>query len=210
MTSELAPLLRLGKSHVQSAIDTLARAFQNYPVYKYYYPDSFTRNRVILYCSSAIVHFCIRFGEVYATSPNFEGVAVWVHSKYYHMNLWNSLKTVPLSVLIGAGLSGASKMRPLDSYVDSVHKRLVRSNHWYLLYLGVDPRFEGRGYASKLVRPMLIRTDHEKISCYLETQDEVDVPIYLHFGFKTIEKGVIPGTTINNWAMLREVGERVD
>jgi ribosomal protein S18 acetylase RimI-like enzyme len=210
MTSEFAPLLRLGKFHIQSAADTLAHAFQNYPVYTYYYPDPVRRNRVIQYCSSAIVHFCIRFGEVYATSPNFEGVAVWVHSKYYHMSLWNSLRAVPLSVLIGAGLSGASRMRPMDFYVDSVHMRLIPSNHWYLLYLGVDPRFQGRGYASKLVRPMLVRTDQEKIPCYLETQDEADVPIYLHFGFKTIEKGIIHDTTINNWAMLREAGGWVD
>ncbi len=204
MTVEPMPLLRLEKSRAQPAADTLARSFQNYPAYKYYYPDVSMRTRVNQYCCSVIVYLGIHFGEVYATSPNLEGLAVWVHSKNYDVGLWNLLRAVPLAKLLGAGLSGALRMKAMERYTDSVHKRLAPFDHWYLLFLGVDPQFQGMGYASKLVRPMLKRMDREKIPCYLETQDEADVPIYLHFGFKIIEEGIIPNTTVKNWAMVRK------
>jgi len=72
-----------------------------------------------------------------------------------------------------------------------------------LQVIGVDPQFQGKGYAGKLLEPMLARIDEEGLSCYLETQDEADVRLYEHFGFKVIEKSTIPETNLTNWAMLR-------
>jgi ribosomal protein S18 acetylase RimI-like enzyme len=204
MQNELTPLLRLGKPHAQPAAEILVRAFQNYPLFKYFYPDNSRRNKVNRYICSVSAYFGIRFGEVYASSPNLEGVAVWVHSAHYTMGLWNILRAVPLSTLFGTSMLGALRMRATGEYTDHVHKRLAPFDHWYLLLLGVDPQFQGRGYASKLVRPMLRKADQEKLPCYLETNDEADVAIYRHFGFKVIEEGAIPNTTIKNWAMLRE------
>ena len=96
-------------------------------------------------------------------------------------------------------------MRGLGQHIDAVHNRLVPSRHWFLQAIGVDPQFQGRGYASKLLRPMLSRIDEEGLPCYLETLDETNVPLYEHFGFKVIEKSTIPQTSLTNWAMLREV-----
>jgi GNAT superfamily N-acetyltransferase len=205
MATDLKPLARLKQSSAQPAAETLARAFQNYPLFKHYYPDYARRTRIVRYSSSIIVHIGFHFGEVYAT-PNFEGIAVWVRSARYKIGLWPLLLTVPLDTLAGAAVAGALRMRASDEYAEHVRRRLVPCDHWYLLFLGVDPQFQGRGYASRLIRSMLARTDSEKTPCYLETHDKADVPIYLHFGFKIVEDGIIPNTTLRYWAMFREVG----
>jgi ribosomal protein S18 acetylase RimI-like enzyme len=121
------------------------------------------------------------------------------------MGLLNVLSAVPLSRLVGFIFSGGLRMRYSGDFMDDVHKRLVPYKHWYLMVLGVDPGFQGKGYASKLLKPMLERADREKLPCYLETNDEVDVTIYRHFGFKVLEESLIPKTTVKNWAMFREV-----
>ena len=95
-------------------------------------------------------------------------------------------------------------MKGLGQYIDAVHSRLATFKHWYLQAIGVDPMFQGRGYASKLLRSMLSRIDEEGLPCYLETLDEQNVSLYEHFGFKVIEESNIPETTLTNWAMLRE------
>jgi ribosomal protein S18 acetylase RimI-like enzyme len=205
MKSGPANLISLEKAQAWPAAEVLARAFQNYPALKYYYPDNAGRNKVNRYFSAISTYFGVHYGEMYTTSANLEGIAVWMPSANYNMNMRSLLRSVPLSVLLGFGLSAGFKMRAMGEYIDRVHKRLAPFDHWYLLVLGVDPLHQGKGYASRLVRPMLVRADQEELPCYLETNDEADVPIYRHFGFKVIEEGTIPGASVKNWAMLREV-----
>jgi ribosomal protein S18 acetylase RimI-like enzyme len=68
----------------------------------------------------------------------------------------------------------------------------------------VDPAYQGKGYASRLLKPMLARIDRENMPCYLDTEEEKNVSIYQHFGFKVLEEVKIPSTDIILRAMLRE------
>ncbi len=95
-------------------------------------------------------------------------------------------------------------MRGLGQYIDTVHSRLAPFKHWFLQAIGVDPQLQGRGYASKLLRPMLARIDEEGLPCYLDTLEGQNVRLYEHFGFKVIEESNVPNTNLTNWAMLRD------
>jgi len=95
-------------------------------------------------------------------------------------------------------------MSHFSDYLDGVHQRLVPFKHWFLQTIGVSPKFQGKGFGSKLLRPMLSKIDKEYLPCYLETIDEKNVSIYERFGFKIIDKSIIPETEFTNWAMLRE------
>ena len=95
-------------------------------------------------------------------------------------------------------------MRYLSEYIDAVHQRLAHYEHMFLQMVGVEPKHQGKGYASKLIKPMLTRIDKEGLPCYLETFDKDNVPLYEHLGFTVVEKAIIPKTNITNWAMLRE------
>jgi len=204
MNTNLEDLLRLNKSHIKPSVKVLTEAFQNYPLLTYYYPDKLTKMRIAHYFLSLIVFSGIRYGEIYATSPNLEGVAVWIPSDKYPMTIWRLLRSVPLSVIFGLGRYGSNKMTYLSGYIDAVHQRLAPSKHWFLQTIGVKPQSKGKGYASKLIRPMLTRIDEEGLPCYLETLDEHNVPLYEHLGFKVVDEATIPKTSLTNWAMLRK------
>ena len=70
------------------------------------------------------------------------------------------------------------------------------------MMIGVDPNHQGKGFASRLIYPMLARMDKEGLPCYLDTNNEGNVKIYEHIGFKLIKKYLIPGTSVLNWSML--------
>ena len=204
MVAVLNNLARLNKSDIQPAVEVLTRAFRNYPLLKYFFSDELERERIAPYFFQYILNYGVRHGEIYATSPNLEGVAVWLTSDKYPMTFWRSIRSVPPSIIFGFGREGGSRMRYTGEYIDTVHKRLAPFKHWFLQTIGVDPQFHGKGYAGKLIRAMLARIDKEDLPCYLETLDEKNVRLYEYFGFRVIEKSTIPETNLTNWAMLRE------
>ncbi|MFC1957417.1 GNAT family N-acetyltransferase [Chloroflexota bacterium] len=197
-------IVRLNRSHVKRATKALIRAFWNHPPLQYYFPDEAERERIAPYFFSVSVFNGIRYGEVQGTSQDLEGIAIWLPSDNYPITPWRLLRSVPLTDILGFGRYGGSRMRGLGQHIDAVHNRLVPSRHWFLQAIGVDPQFQGRGYASKLLRPMLSRIDEEGLPCYLETLEEQNVRLYDHFGFKVIEESNVPNTNLTNWAMLRD------
>jgi ribosomal protein S18 acetylase RimI-like enzyme len=181
MSSEIESLIRIDKSNVKPAVVTLFKAFRNYPLLKFYFPNEAKREKISYYFVFYAVFTGINYGEVYATSPNMEGVAVWIPSNNYPVTFWRLIHSVPLTVLFGFGMQGGSKMRRLGEYIDTVHQRTTHFKHWFLQTIGVDPKFQSKGYASKLLEPMLSRIDKESLPCYLETLDEQNVSLYEHY-----------------------------
>jgi len=205
VSTDLKDLVLLNKSHIKPAAEVLTRAFRNYPFSKYFFPDELEREKRLPYFFQYFLNYGIRYGESYATSLNLEGVAVWLTSDNYPMTFGRLIRSVPLSIMFSLGRWGGDRMRYFGEYIDAVHKRLAPFKHWYLQEIGVDPQFKGKGYAGKLLRPMFARIDEEGLPCYLETEDEKNVTLYEHFGFRMVEKSAIPETKLTSWAMLREV-----
>jgi len=204
MSPELRDLIQLNKSDIKPATEVLALAFHDDQLLQYAFPDEPEREKMTLYFCQFVLHYGIRYGEVYATSTNPEGVAVWVTSDYFPMTFWRMIRSVPLSVMAGFGGGGGLRLKHPGDYLAAVHKRLAPFKHWFLLTIGVAPQFQGKGFASRLIRPMLARIDEQGLPCYLETMDEKNVRLYEHFGFRVIAKFAIPQTELTTWAMLRE------
>ncbi|MEE9399649.1 MAG: GNAT family N-acetyltransferase [Dehalococcoidales bacterium] len=204
MNNSEEDIIRLNRSHVRRANRALIKAFWNHPPLQYYFPDEAERERIAPYFFSLSVFYGTRYGEVHATSQDLEGIAVWLPSNNYPITPWKLLRSVPPSAILGFGIYKGSRMRGLDQHIDAMHSRLAPFKHWFLQSIGVAPQFQGRGYASKLLRPMLSRIDEEGLPCYLETLEVQNVRLYEHFGFKVIEESNVPDTNLTNWAMLRE------
>ncbi|MFC1921221.1 GNAT family N-acetyltransferase [Chloroflexota bacterium] len=204
MSNDIEGLIRINKSDVKPAVEVLVKAFRNYALLEYYYPDEVERDKIAYYFLSFIVSTGINYGKVYATSPNLEGIAVWMPSASYPVTFRMLVRSVSPSVIFGLGMHGSYKMKSAGEYMDAVHQRLTPFKHCFLQTIGIAPQFQGEGYAGKLLRPVLSKIDGEGLPCYLETLDEKNVSIYEHFGFKTVDKSDIPKTSLTNWAMLRE------
>ena len=89
------------------------------------------------------------------------------------------------------------------SYAERVHERSAPFPHWYLMVLGVADAHRGKGFASRLLWPMLEYVDGLGLPCYLETHNHVNPPLYEHFGFRIVEEGRLPGSDKPHWAMVR-------
>lgn len=78
-----------------------------------------------------------------------------------------------------------------------------RGPHHYLWFLGVEPRYQGRGLGSELVRSLTARADAGGDACYLETDVERNVGLYQGHGFRVVDTRVLPGMDTQMWFMQR-------
>ena len=196
-------LISLDKGQIKTAAQMLAGVFVNEPVYKYFIPDEVQRNNELHYHFILRLHYAFRCGEVYTTSSDMEGIAMWFPPGYTRLTFWILLRCGGFSLRLRLGKESVSRQMFINDYLNSVHSRVVPFPHWYLSSLGVKPDYQRKGYAGTLMHPILARIDAEKSQCYLETQKESNIPIYQHYGFKVVEESIIPGTEIRNWALLR-------
>jgi ribosomal protein S18 acetylase RimI-like enzyme len=204
LSNEIENLVQIRKSQAEPAIEVLKNAFQQTFSMKYYLPNEVNREKAVRYFLSIGVHTGIKYGEVYATSSNYEGAAIWMSSDNLPITTWKMLSSVSTTAVLGFVRYGGLKMMRIGEYVEKAHKRLAPAKHWYLQTIGVDPKFQGKGYAGRLIEPMLAKIDSQHLPCYLETFEEKNVSIYERFGFRTIERAFIPQTPFENWAMLRD------
>ncbi|HIQ63765.1 MAG TPA: GNAT family N-acetyltransferase [Candidatus Avichristensenella intestinipullorum] len=92
----------------------------------------------------------------------------------------------------------------------AMKKRFATPRTWYCLCLAVSPLWQGRGLASRLLRPVLDALDSHQASLYLETHKPKHVSMYTHLGFETVDRAPIPGTDIMQYAMMRRQPPRTD
>ena len=205
MIADLNNLLRLEKSQVRAASEVLSRAFHDDPLFSSFIRDPLQRKKKLHYLLETMVHYSVSYGEVYATSPNFEGVAVWLPFDKVEMTLWRGIRNGGLSIIFNLGLRSTFRQLSVSDLMSSRHKRHITSPHWYLYLLGVEPELQGKGYASKLVKAMLDRTDREGLACYLDNTNEKNLTMHQRYGFRVIEEYEVPRTGVSIWAMLKEV-----
>ncbi|MFH1327643.1 MAG: GNAT family N-acetyltransferase [Candidatus Bathyarchaeota archaeon] len=199
-------LVRLMNNKIKSASETFARAFQEYSLFTYAIPDESKRENPLRYVFESMVRYGILYGEVYATSPNLEGVAVWLPSDKAEttQKMIQRISSFWLSDYSRLGKEVFSKMMAYAEYSSLIHERYTPFRHWYLWLLGVDPKFQGKGYASRLLKAMFARIDHEQLPCYLETEVEENISFYQHYDFKVLEETQLPRTEVPIIAMLRK------
>ena len=206
MESGLGGLIRLQKSQVELASEVLSRAFIDDPELLRFVPKPHKREELLRSLFRMSLNHGIRRGEVYAVSPQMEGIAMWFPSGVPDITLWTMIRCSGLGLPFRAGWEFLRKMKQDEAFALKLRQRLGPTPHWYLAVLGVDPRFQGKGYSRRLLQPMLDRLDTENLPCYVETSTEEYVQIYQRFGFRVVCETVLPGSGSQMWAMLRDKG----
>jgi ribosomal protein S18 acetylase RimI-like enzyme len=205
MNDQNNKLLRLARKDRDAGAAVLGRAFTEYELLRYYFQNETERHAVAVTFGFVALSVSLKYGEVYASSAKMEGVSAWLPSGKAPFGGWQIIRSVPLSVLFRFGRQGASRMQAYGRYVDNLHRKLVPYPHWYLQIIGVDPKYQGQGFSSRLVRPVLERIDRERMPCFLETNTGKNVAIYRRFGFEVVSEDKMPGTEVTSFAMLRKV-----
>ena len=204
MTDAVADSVRLDMTGVKETVGVLSDAFQDDPVFTYFIPDPERRKRKSHHIFKSLVRYSVAYGEVYSTSKNFEAVTVWLPHDKVEMNLRNALKNGGISIITRINPASVLRQLATTDLMCATHKELAPYPHQYLYLVGVKSEFARMGHAGVLMRCMLARLDNEGVPCYLDNTNENNLPIYEHYGFKTVKEYTIPKTQVRIWAMVRQ------
>ncbi len=204
MSSDFNNLIRLKKKDIKLAAEVVAKAFQEYPLSAYFEPDVAKRKKRQTGIYHMLLRSAISYGEVYAISLKMEGVAVWQLCDGGRLPGKRRFSLAKFFRFLFTDKEARKRQKTFFEYYAEVRERVVPRRYWYLQILAVDPAYQGQGLARRLLEPMLARADREGLPCYLETQLEKNVALYKHFGFEVADEGIIPGSNIRSWAMLRK------
>ena len=207
--SELHHPKRLQEDQIEAVSRVAARALHDDPLFTNYYPDPVERKiKNVIRCKNMIL-LGILSGEVYTTLNDIEGIAVWNSYGITDLRIGKQSKEIirksrkvkreMLSDPVFTERIGAS----MEIY-NSLRNEYANFPHWYLTLIAVDPLHQEKGYASMLIRGKLRELDKQNLPCYLNTQNEENVPIYEHFGFKLVGKIQVPKSNIYYYGMLRK------
>jgi GNAT superfamily N-acetyltransferase len=180
-------LVKLTKPLIKTAAITCAEAFANDPFMAHTIPDPLKRPNLRFAFEFLLSISMIPGTEAYITSSNCEGIAVWQDAqKKRPFGLF--LRGVNPFLSFRCGLRFISGEIRAGVLCADIRKKYAPERHIYLTLLAVHPKYHGQGLSSQLLRPMLERLDETRTACYLETQNQKNVSLYQHFGFKVVHE----------------------
>lgn len=198
-------MYKLQKKDIPKARTVLIDAFQQDPVWNKVFEGESELDEKLYAFYETPIRYCLKYGEVLATSESLEGIAAWVPGNLADMTIWRLI----LSGAIGSGMKmGASlgkKMKPVYKLLQEDRKKnMMRRAFIYLFIMGVASEHQGKGFGGKLLRALIEKSEQTGIPIYLETETESNVGMYKRFDFKLVKKIALPAINLPMWEMVRE------
>jgi len=197
--SLISDLYKIQKKDLKNAVKVLNDAFSEESMWKEVFNDE-DKNRVL---TEVMVRFCLKYGNVVATSDNFEGVmAIAPYGK--DMTALRIIRSGDffLSMKIS---NEAKKMKVLSDAIEEAKKSLNLDPYIHLLIMGVSQEYQGKGFGGKLIRAIIEKAETERKPIYLETQKEENVTLYEKYGFSVKKKIILPEPlNLPMWLMVRD------
>lgn len=195
------------KSDIRALSEVAADAYRDYPLHNWFSGGSYDEKASELILSMSL-RSMLDGAVIYADSDELNGFAIWLPSGF------TGSKTVPflvsggIKLIFHSGPGIVGRLLTYENFAMKLKKELTGHNDWYLYNLSIKTSAQGKGIASKLLRPMLELCDNEKTTAYLETNKEKNVGLYEHFGFELKKEEKIPGSDVTHYAMVREAFAR--
>jgi GNAT superfamily N-acetyltransferase len=195
-------LIPLDLNLVKTAALTGAAAFADDPYAKYVLP--YKRDRVKLRFGFEYYLRISVLGKArsYVTSSACEGFAVWHDS--LEKDPFRLLFRVNPLLPLRCGWRFVFRDASFNRFAAEIKRQYAPEHHMYLALLAVHPASQGKGFATRLLKPVLGELDRLNLPCYLETQTPKNVSMYEHFGFKNVFKALPPQAKLPFYGMLRK------
>jgi len=199
-------LHKVNKSEIRQATVVLADAFKEDPLFKVLFGDAVKNSYKYTLVAKFMIRYCHKYGDVYASSENFEGIMAITQDEYTYMSLWRMIRSGSIFPFLSIGFKSFMMVASALSPIDGIRKKHMKNKSYaYLQIIGVASENQGKGYGGKLLKELIAMTDKVKLPIYLETETESNVRLYERFGFKTLEEMNLPVIYQPIWAMIREV-----
>ena len=203
---EKAGLYIVKKEDLDRLADIAADAYQDYPLHNW-----FTNGKYDKKASKLIMQISLKTmtedAVIYADSEEMNGFAVWLPFGFGGSETLPFLMSGGLELILHSGPGIIGRLLTYETYAMNLKKEFTDNYDWYLYNLSIKKDAQGKGIASKLLRPMLQFCDDEKMVAYLETNKASNVALYKHYNFELKKEELIPKTTVTHYAMVRQPQE---
>ena len=200
---EKAGLYIVQKKDLDRLAEVAADAYQDYPLHNW-----FTKGKYDKKASKLLMQISLRTmtkdAIIYADSEELNGFAAWLPFGFTGNKALPFLLKGGLKLFFHSGFGLIGRLQTYEKYAMNLKKEFTDNYDWYLFNLSVKKEAQGKGIASKLMRPMLKFCDDEKMVAYLETNKEKNVSLYNHYGFELKKEELIPKTNVMHYAMVRQ------
>jgi len=177
-----------------------ARAFFNDELDKYFFPDESRRMSAQVLMYRYLLQGNPR--NIYSTSERMEGLMI-LEKPYAHGGAFSVADFFAGVPLLQIGFSSLKKMIHFQINAISIRKRLVKDPYWYLQLIAVAPEHQGRGFASRLLKPILHQAEKEKTPVFLETHNPQNIPIYKNFGFQVVDSIKMESANFYHYCLIK-------
>lgn len=186
--------------------EVAADAYKDYPLHNW-----LTNGKYDAKASKLIMQISLKTmtedAVIYADSEEINGFAAWLPFGFTGSKTLPFLANGGLSLILHSGPSIIGRLLTYETYAMNLKKEFTDNFDWYLYNLSIKKEAQGKGIASKLMRPMLEFCDAEKMVAYLETNKDSNVGLYRHYGFELKSEELIPKTPVTHYSMVRYPAE---
>jgi ribosomal protein S18 acetylase RimI-like enzyme len=191
---------RIDKSEIDQAKKIFSLAMFDDDLHKYFFPDEKSRIEKLEYLYEFKLNAMLL--QTYKTSDKYEGFCIWEKPNEHRSAIAFNEVIEGFLLVFKVGLFSLVRMVRYQFWSTKQKKRLVSEPYWYLDTVVVSPDYQGKGFASKMIKPFLSEANAKGEKVYLETQNIKNVPIYEKYGFKLISTQYL-NKKITHFAMVK-------
>lgn len=200
---EKAGLYMVQKKDFGRLAEASADAYRDYPLHTW-----LTKGKYDPVASRLLMQITLKTmtedAVIYADSEEMNGFAAWLPFGFTGNKALPFLMSGGLRLILHSGFGIISRLSAYEKYAMNLKKEYTDHYDWYLFNLSIKKDAQGKGLASKLMRPMLQFCDDERMVAYLETNKESNVGLYRHYGFDLMKEELIPKSPVMHYAMVRK------
>ena len=180
MPTRLNPPIRLAtEDDHEAAAEALALAFVDDPAWEHLLPDSNGRaERLLAFFTAEIENLTPDYRQVWVADDG-SGAAIWGYPGRWRVPVGRTLRPARQMVRVFGSRLPVAVWTLLRA--ERLHPRT--SEHWYLQWLGVEPRHQGQGLGAALLAPVLASCDRDEKPAFVEASSERSSALYARAGF---------------------------
>ena len=205
---ELNNFYRITENDIERASEVCARAYSKITLYGKALEDTEEKFPVLKTYFEIAIRFGLKYGFPYAPSEQLEGISIWIPYGKDKMNMWRMIRSGGLKLgfkLVKMSKDFLASMKNFSQLDKDRHKNMAGKKYLDLMSLAVDPGYQRKGIASKLLRAMFENTDSYGYSTYVSADiDSVD--FYKKHGYEVIKEIdiKIKDYDLRNYEMVRD------
>ena len=187
---ELNKFYRLTYKDIKKASEVYARAYSKITLYEKALQDVEEKFRVLKTFFEVAIRYGLKYGYPYAPSEQLEGISIWIPYEKADMTMWRLIRSGGFSnsfKLVKIGKNFLASVKGLTQLDKDRAKNMIGKRYLDLMSLAVDPDYQRKGIASKLLKAMFEKTDNCGYSTYVNA-DIDNVDFYRKQGFEVIKE----------------------